>query len=213
MEQNDELGIVYAITNKYMPGLLKIGCTHRVDLNMRMRELYNTSVPVQFDCACALRMKLDYVDYLENLLHDTFEDRRINPKREFFEMAPEKVISLMRGFCAFGFAEDVTSEFNADLQKENDADHAFEAEMKRKPNLDFHKMGLQNGDRIYFINDPSITCTIASERKVIIGNENPMSLTSVTQGLLKMNRPIRPTGYWQTESGVNLQELYDKLHK
>ncbi|MBF6353622.1 GIY-YIG nuclease family protein [Nocardia higoensis] len=41
-------GFVYILTNKKMPGLVKIGMTGRL-IGDRVRELYNTSVPVPFE--------------------------------------------------------------------------------------------------------------------------------------------------------------------
>lgn len=43
-----EYGIVYLLTNPYMPGLVKIGMTKQEDLEKRMKELYTTGVPVGF---------------------------------------------------------------------------------------------------------------------------------------------------------------------
>ena len=45
-----EYGIVYLLTNPYMPGLVKIGMTKQEDLEKRMKELYTTGVPVAFEC-------------------------------------------------------------------------------------------------------------------------------------------------------------------
>ena len=37
-----EYGIVYLLTNPYMPGLVKIGMTKQEDLEKRMKELYTS---------------------------------------------------------------------------------------------------------------------------------------------------------------------------
>lgn len=44
-----EEGIVYVLSNEAMPGLVKIGLTGRKDLEDRLNELYNTSVPVPYN--------------------------------------------------------------------------------------------------------------------------------------------------------------------
>jgi hypothetical protein len=51
-----EYGIVYLLTNPYMPGLVKIGMTKQEDLEKRMKELYTTGVPVAFECQFACRV-------------------------------------------------------------------------------------------------------------------------------------------------------------
>ena len=42
-------GIVYCLENPEMPDVVKIGCT--TDIEQRLRQLDNTSVPVPFVCA------------------------------------------------------------------------------------------------------------------------------------------------------------------
>lgn len=42
-------GLVYVLSNRVMPGLVKIGMTTRSEIDARLRELYTTGVPVPFD--------------------------------------------------------------------------------------------------------------------------------------------------------------------
>ncbi len=44
-------GIVYILTNPAMPNLVKIGMTTRLEVGIRMSELYTTGVPVPFECS------------------------------------------------------------------------------------------------------------------------------------------------------------------
>ena len=67
--------IVYILQNPFMPDIVKIGRTDRA-LEDRMRELYNTSVPVPFECYFAV--ELDDSRDIENLLHQAFDDLRVN---------------------------------------------------------------------------------------------------------------------------------------
>lgn len=41
--------IIYALTNPAMPNLVKIGKTESQDPQVRMDQLYNTSVPLPFE--------------------------------------------------------------------------------------------------------------------------------------------------------------------
>lgn len=45
--------IVYILTNPVMLGIIKIGKTTQFEVSERMKQLYNTGVPVPFDCAFA----------------------------------------------------------------------------------------------------------------------------------------------------------------
>jgi len=49
-------GIVYLLTNPFMPGLVKIGMTAQEDIDKRMKELYTTGVPVPFECRYACKV-------------------------------------------------------------------------------------------------------------------------------------------------------------
>ena len=53
---NNDKQIVYILVNEYMPGLVKIGKTTRSDVRIRMKELYSTGVPIQFECAYAVEV-------------------------------------------------------------------------------------------------------------------------------------------------------------
>lgn len=49
MAKDNHIGIVYVLSNRAMPGLVKIGMTTRPELDTRLKELYTTGVPVPFD--------------------------------------------------------------------------------------------------------------------------------------------------------------------
>jgi len=100
IEQNDyraaniRAGYVYVISNRGAFGghVVKIGLTRRLDPMDRVRELGDASVPFPFDIH-ALFFSDDAVT-LENELHKTFADRRVNLvnlRREFFFATPQEV--------------------------------------------------------------------------------------------------------------------------
>lgn len=95
-------GIIYVFTNKAMPGICKIGKTK--DLDRRLSDLYNTSVPYKFICEFAVEVK--DMDKAETILHDMCDEYRLNPNREFFdEAAKNKVVN------AFRLAEATSTDF------------------------------------------------------------------------------------------------------
>ena len=73
-----EYGIVYLLTNPYMPGLVKIGMTKQEDLEKRMKELYTTGVPVAFECQFACKVNNKDCAKIERALHTAFEPQRVN---------------------------------------------------------------------------------------------------------------------------------------
>ena len=76
--------IIYALTNPAIPNLVKIGKTESQDPQVRMDQLYNTSVPLPFELVRAIRVQDE--DAVEKKIHAVFSNSRINPKREFFEI-------------------------------------------------------------------------------------------------------------------------------
>jgi hypothetical protein len=94
-------GIIYVLTNEAMPGHVKNGKT-ATSVAERIRQLDNTSLPYPFECFYAARVQV--MDSAERLIHDAFADSRVNPRREFFSIDPERVRSAIK----FGELEDVT---------------------------------------------------------------------------------------------------------
>src|SRR3989344_9514365 len=86
--------IIYVLTNEAMPGYVKVGRTG-TNLEQRIRELNSsTSVPLPFTAFYACTVK--DASFVEHQLHDAFDDSRINPRREFFRIAPERVVAALK---------------------------------------------------------------------------------------------------------------------
>lgn len=95
---NIRAGYVYVISNvgAFGPGIVKIGMTRRLEPHDRIRELGDASVPFRYDTH-ALFFSDDAIS-LENELHKTFADRRVNfvnERREFFFATPAQVRELL----------------------------------------------------------------------------------------------------------------------
>jgi hypothetical protein len=73
-----------------MPGLVKIGMTGDT-VEARLTALSAaTGVPLPFECHFAAEVA--DATRVEKTLHQLFAEVRINPKREFFRLDPEKVV-------------------------------------------------------------------------------------------------------------------------
>ena len=72
---NMEYGIVYLLTNPYMPGLVKIGMTKQEDLEKRMKELYTTGVPIS---ALSAQLKGYKVKHIQPTPHWLYKDRLLS---------------------------------------------------------------------------------------------------------------------------------------
>ena len=71
-----------------MSGMVKIGMTTRDTVEARMKELFNTSVPLPFECEYAC--KVSACEKVEKALHIAFQPYRIHTRREFFKINPEQ---------------------------------------------------------------------------------------------------------------------------
>lgn len=76
------LGYVYLLTNPAMPGLVKVGRS-RSKATYRAGQLYTPGVPLPF-VVCVEKAFFDCVAG-EKYAHELLAEKRINPRREFFE--------------------------------------------------------------------------------------------------------------------------------
>jgi hypothetical protein len=91
-------GYVYIITNpNFRKDCIKIGKTSR-DPNIRVKELYNTSIPSPFEIYATLKsIKYEIIEKsLYNIIDEITAGIRINKKREFFDLEPEKALNLLK---------------------------------------------------------------------------------------------------------------------
>ena len=92
--------IVYVLVNEAMPNYVKVGST--ANLEQRMRDLDTTGVPLPFECFYAARV--NDARFVERRLHDAFMNHRVRKNREFFEIAPERIMAALK----LAEIEDVT---------------------------------------------------------------------------------------------------------
>ncbi len=199
--------IVYVLTNPSMPGLVKIGKTTQMEVEMRMKQLYGTGVPVPFDCAFACQVK-DAAE-VEKVLHFAFDNDRINPNREFFQIEPERVVAILKLLEV----KDITGQFEQQIEADvTTADRQSAQKMKdRRPRMNFIDLGIPVGS-ILVSKDGQAQATVMSDRTVSFqGTEQ--SLTAVTRKVLGLdpNAPIQPSPYW-TFNGKSVKKIYDEYH-
>lgn len=192
-----------------MPGLVKIGMTTREDIDARMKELYSTGVPVPFECQFACRVKKSDCVKIEKALHTAFEPQRINANREFFRIQVNQAKAILELFHHTDITEEVTDEIENDLT-DDDKVASIKAQTHR-PALNFYEMGMQKGDKLVWKDDPSVTVTIASERRVIYeGKETSISfLSSQLKGYNV--KYIAPGPYWLYKDRL-LSDIYDETY-
>lgn len=209
MTKQNNIGIVYVLTNSAMPGLVKIGMTTRESIDARMKELYSTGVPVPFDCEYACEVKVSDCAKIEKALHKAFKPNRINDNREFFRIEPNQATAILELFDRKDITHEVTAEIENDLTQE-DKVAGERIKSSRRPPMNYREMGLETGVKLTFVKDPSVQVTISGDKKVSYNGEE-FSLTSLTKKLLGITHALQPTAYWEY-GGKNLRDIYDETY-
>ncbi len=204
----NENQIVYVLTNPAMPGLVKVGKTTQVEVESRMKQLYGTGVPVPFDCAFACQVK-DATE-VEDALHLAFGMHRINPNREFFKTEPDRVIAILKLLKVDEITEQVEQTIESDIS-EVDKQSAQTLKQAKRPRMNFHQLGIQNGS-ILISRDGKTQAEVIDEKKVLF-QEQICSLTAATRKLLNLpdDYPLQPSPHW-TFNGRTIKELYEDFH-
>ena len=84
---------MYILTNPaFKTFYIKIGYT--TNIKDRLRELYNTSVPLQFKVYALL--KTNKYKQAEKMIHSAFKASRIGDDREFFMLKPDEALEQMK---------------------------------------------------------------------------------------------------------------------
>ena len=96
---------------------------------------------------------------LEKQLHQLFSESRINPKREFFKVDPEKVVLAI---SIGGFKEITPGLPQVDLVEQV----ALEQAKARRPRLRLEALGIKPGDTLTLSRDDSITANVLDGGKV-----------------------------------------------
>ena len=197
--------IVYVLTNPSIPDIVKIGMT--TDLTTRMRSLYNSSVPVPFECYFACTVK--DMSFVEKQLHDGFDDFRVNPKREFFRIDPERVVSILK----MVMIDDVTPK--DDIVEDEIDQRSLDNEKKVRGKFNFDMIDVPVGSTLTFVKDPTITSTVVDKHKIefegVIHSLSSSTLEIVHRMGYTWKQVSGPT-YWLYE-GETLNERRSRIEQ
>jgi hypothetical protein len=113
-------GYVYILSNRSMPGLVKIGKT-TTSPSQRMAELHSTGVPTPFELEFAAEVADCHS--CERDAHSALTEHRVSSKREFFRVSvPEaikKILPMLGDYTLVNVKESHgIEEIEADLQRQ-----------------------------------------------------------------------------------------------
>lgn len=180
------MAIVYVLTNPAFDTYVKVGKT--INLEQRLKQLDNTSVPLPFRCVYAV--EVDDESEVERLVHQAFADHRTRSSREFFEIDPQRVIAALK----LTRGKDVTPK--GDIAEDDEGVKALEkATRRRRKTYKFSYAGVQVGDMLHYVNDETKTAEVTSDNTILFEGEE-VSLSKSALTLLQRD------GYtWRTVNG------------
>lgn len=201
-------GIVYVLTNEAMPGLVKIGYTTTA-IEVRLQNLYSTSVPFPFRCEFACHT--EKAKALEEALHAAFAPDRVNPRREFFKLSLDRILPLLK--CWDHPQTDVTQEVQKELETDvSEQEEAAERQYrKNRARFDFFTMGIAKGEEIHFDEGDTHATAIIHDAHYVNYQGEIILMTPLTRRLKGIPYNVNPLPYW-TYRDKRLQEIYNEVY-
>jgi len=200
-----DYSIVYVVTNPAMPGLVKIGKTTNLEAEVRLGQLFTTSVPFPFKLEFACRVTNP--DEVERALHVAFAPQRVNPRREFFAIDAGQAIAILKLLHTVDATESVAGQLEESDRPDAAAGEAYRR--KRRPNMNFAEMGIPIGAELD-CTAVDATVTVVDPRKISL-NGQVLSITEATKILLELPYSVAPAPYW-TYQGKSLSEIYNETY-
>ncbi|MBP9995094.1 MAG: GIY-YIG nuclease family protein [bacterium] len=171
---NNEIGYVYILTNpSFREDWVKIGKSSR-PVDVRSKELDNTAVPLPFEIYATL--KTSKYAIVEKQIHkqiDRLTDLRIRQNREFFNIAPDVALDIMRDIADLLDDAEIAVYVNGKpmISKDKDEDKKIKDEVETKkhlaskPSFKFPMIGLKVGDVVTF-SPTGVEVRVATDNKV-----------------------------------------------
>jgi hypothetical protein len=179
--------IIYILTNEAMPGYVKIGRTTN-NLEQRIKDLSaSTSVPLPFVCYYACTVSNS--QFVEHQLHDAFDNNRTNPKREFFQIAPERVVAALK----LATIQEVTPK--KDLVEDKEDREALNNARKIREKFNFEMAKIPVGAELTFSRDDNARAKVIDNHNIEY-NGKVVSLSKSAQDILGYSYGVAGTDYW-----------------
>ena len=181
--------IIYILTNPVFSDMVKIGKTK--NLEKRVKDLSShAGIPVPFEVyyACTVEDSTK----IEKGLHDGFGDHRINPKREFFRINPERVLSILK------LVEIECIASNSDFVDDVEEKISLEKERSNRSKFKFLLANIEVGNELSFIRNEKYKAIVAEDNKIQFEGET----TSLSKSALTiLNRDFGVN--WSSCAGPN----------
>jgi len=166
-----------------MPKIVKIGITD--DLEQRLKDsAKDTFVPCGFSCYYAI--KSDQEDKLEKFIHTTYDVDRVNDKREFFEISPERAKTMLKGLVTIGVATEIDDDQTQQISKNVSDQLTKNGEQllfKRRQNTTFKMLGIEIGTELVYKNDETKKVKTVDEINTVEYENEKFSISNLSDKL------------------------------
>lgn len=172
-----------------MPGYVKIGKT--AFLEQRVRDLSRASgVPLPFEVFYAAKVR--DMHEAEKLIHDAFGDTRVASNREFFKIAPERVVAALK----LAQVENITP--HQDYVDSPEEQRALDQARKNRAKFNFEMVKIPVGSMLTFTRNPEVTCRVINDTQIEYNGEIK-SLSEAAKLALGIDYSVAGTLYWEYE--------------
>ena len=142
----------------------------------------------------------------EKTLHQLFSDWRVSPRREFFEVAPEKVVLAI----SMGpFSEVTPGKTDISIEEEKALEKADEVDTKKRSNIKLESIGILPGTELTLSRGENVTAKVISGNKVRY-DDRDMSLSAAALAALNKlgyrRQAASGSDYWMYD-GKTLDEI------
>jgi hypothetical protein len=200
------MGKVYIIVNEWMPGVAKIGKTER-NVSDRIREISTNSSPKGWEEYFSIES--EKYEMIEKHMHNVFSDKRIWKEREYFEVEPERAVSILKSALELCGG----SETRIEIIEEEDKDAQRKPRGKILPLTDYAPIGSE----LVFTRDENIKCKIIDKRQVEYEGEIYSSLSNLASKLVieklhYANPHVAGTDFFMYNDRI-LNEIRDEIYE
>lgn len=177
-------GFIYIMTNPALKDMVKIG--YAADVEKRRKQLSTTALPYAYEVYATYETSGNLEDLkLHKMIDNLNPDLRVAANKEFFVMTPQEAYDLLEAIATISGTKDKLKKVKADVSQK---------QVVKRPPVNFTKCGIPVGAELIFTEDPTVTVTVVSDRKVQ-WNEEETSLSAVAAAL-KHSKAIQGSAFF-----------------